>query len=133
MEVERQIISDFKMKIYEVEALLEVYNPSKYPATVLSIHRVDWTQKVETAFTAVTKASFSVTELRLDNQEEYNGMVRAIRDKVSGFLLDISLKALSLTSAMADGSHGNSLSSVSAPGAPDYEARKAAATIEVDV
>merc|ERR1712218_250849 len=34
---------------------------------------------------------------------------------------------------MTDGSHGNSLSSASAPSAPNYEARNAAATIEIDV
>ena len=109
-----------------------MYNPTIYPAEVLSIHRVDWTQKVESAFTAVTEAHFSVTELRLDNQQEYDGLVRGIRDKVSGFLLNISLKALSLNTAMTDANHGSS-PSVSAPGVPNYEARNATATIEVDV
>ena len=130
---ERQIISDLKKKIFQVEALLEVYNPTIYPPEVLSIHRVDWTRKVETAFTDVTEAHFGVTELRLDNQEEYDGLVRGTRDKVSTFLLDISVKALSLTSGTADGSHGNSQFSASAHCAPNYEARNAAAAIEVDV
>ena len=131
---ERQVISDLEEKIYRVEALLGVYNPEIYPANVLNIHRVDWTQKVETAFTDVTKASFRVRELRLDNQEDYNGKVRGIRDKVSGFLLNISLKALSLTATMTDVNHGSS-PSVSAPGIPNFgaEARNAAATIEVDM
>ena len=132
MEEERQIISDLKKKIYRVEALLNVYNPAIYPANVLSTHRADWTQKVEAAFTDVTEASFSVKELMLDNQEEYDGLVRGITDKVSTFLLDISLKALSLTTAMTDANHGSS-PSVTAPGVPNNEARNAAATIEVDV
>ena len=63
---ERQIISDLKKKIFQVEGLLAMYNTTIYPAEVLSIHRVDWTQKVENAFTAVTEAHFSVTEMRLD-------------------------------------------------------------------
>ena len=46
---ERQVISDLEEKIYRVEALLGVYNPEIYPANVLNIHRVDWTQKVENA------------------------------------------------------------------------------------
>ena len=65
----RQLISDLKKKIYQVETLLEVYNPNKYPANVLSTHRADWTRKVEAAFTDVTAASFSVKELLLGNQE----------------------------------------------------------------
>ena len=131
MEEERQIISDLKKRIYQLEALLQVYNPTKYPANVLSTHQADWTRKVEAAFTDVTVASFSVKELLLDNQEEYDSLVRGIMDKVSAFLLDINVKALSLTSALTDGSHGNSLSSASAPSAHDV--RNAAATIEIDV
>ena len=133
MEEERQIISDLKKRIYQLEALLQVYNPAKYPANVLSTHQADWTRKVEAAFTDVTEASFSVKELMLDNQEDYDGLVRGITGKVSAFLLDISVKALSLNPAMMDSNHGNSLSSVSATGVPNYEARNAAATIEVDV
>ena len=114
------LVVDLKKRAARAKSLLDFYNPNKYPASVLSYHKEDWSLEIKTAQIDLTDALFNLTESvdGADNQEdllvECEEIVKNFVEEAVQFTIDFTQKLLSLATE-----------SILPPVAAPYEARAA--------
>ena len=130
--MEKPQVTDLRMKIAKVQSYLDLYNPTKFPPSVLAAQKAEWTAKVDSSYVEVNEALSNVLVLKLEDGEDYNAMVAELTEKVHVFTLEICTKVLSLAQP---GLGGPPLASgtVSEAAAADRETRAACVSVEVDL
>ena len=130
--MEKPQVTDLRMKIAKVQSYLNLFNPTKFPPSVLAAQKAEWTAKVDSSYVEVNEALSNVLVLKLEDGEDYNAMVAVLTEKVHVFTLELCTKVLSLAQP---GLGGSPLASgtVSEAAAADRETRAASASVEVDL